>query len=459
MNRFTITESERGLIRKMHTNEMGRANLLKESMTLLSTIGESVVITDWLSPDNKYLILFDELYDLTTQKKIGDIWENFDNFKMFIKHSFEVAENVPQQIKESVFTSINSLVLTESMRDMSKIKPLLRKFINEEGFIDSISSGLKDTGEWAIDQTKEFGKTLADTAKGGVEGAKKLGASISSGDWSAVLDILGKGIVFVARKLRSLLYNPVGIVLDSILVATGIGKAAQWIPWAIVVALDIYELSSGDYEDKETPTWLRWIMIGTDVLGLVLSGGVAGSAKAALSVFKGAKTEAEFAQIAMKNPNTIKWIEKIVASFSKVPEYLGKAATYLKSTKLAKSAPWIENMLGKSEGFLSKGAESLNKITNTAKTAGVGGKELSSVAKSNKVAKGVGQTVKHAGKEGIKTAATVAGIDKAIKKGVQLYSGTSDADVQAAKTLAKTSKDYFDRYGISPADKLTAALQ
>ena len=122
----TITESERNLIRQMHQNQKSFDNLIKESSTLLSTISESVVITDWVSPDNRFIILFDELYDLHTSEKLGDIWENFDNFKLFISHSFDVATNVPQQIKESVLNTVKSLVLTESMNDMSKLKPILK---------------------------------------------------------------------------------------------------------------------------------------------------------------------------------------------------------------------------------------------------------------------------------------------------------------------------------------------
>ena len=54
-----ITESERNLIRRMHQNQKGLDSLIKESMGLLSNVSESVVITDWVSPDDKYLILFD----------------------------------------------------------------------------------------------------------------------------------------------------------------------------------------------------------------------------------------------------------------------------------------------------------------------------------------------------------------------------------------------------------------
>jgi len=442
---YIINESERNLIRRMHSNQKTYDSLIKESMGLLNTVSESVVITDWLSPDDKYLILFDELYDLHESKKIGDIWENFDNFKLFITHSFEVATNVPKEIKESVLATVKSLVLTESMSDMRKLKPFIKQVLREEDFMSWVGSGLKKTGEWAVDQAKKFGKDVYDLGEKGWSGIKQTATAISKGDWSGILDILGKGLLFVARKIRSLMYNPVGIVLDSILVATGIGKSVQWIPWAIIVALDLYEVISGDYEEPDMPTWLRWLMIGTDVLGLVFAGGVAGSAKAALSVFKGARTAEDFALIAAKNPNTVKIIQKIIGAFSKVPEFLAKAATYLKSTKLAKASPWIQGILGKAEGVLSKGAKSMAEISNAAKSGGKTAKELRAATPS--VKDPLKTRLKAAALQGGKTAATVAVMDKGFKKGAQIYYGISDEEMDARENAAKSFANYEEESG------------
>jgi hypothetical protein len=453
--RFTTSEGDKDLIRRMHSNQKSYDSLIKESVGLVSTVSESVVITDWVSPDDRYLILFDNMYDLQSRTNLGDVWENFDNFKLFISHSFEVATNVPKQIKEEVLNTINSLVLTESISDMSKIKPILRQLIREEeGFLNWIGSGIKKTGEWAADEVKRFGGDIADIAKTGWEGIKKAGVAISTGDWKSILGLLSKGMLFLARKLRSLLYNPVGMVLDAILIATGIGKAAQWIPWAIVVALDIYEVSTGNFEEKDVPTWMRWLMIGTDVLGLVFAGGVAGSAKAALSVFRGAKTAEDFAKIAVKNPNTVKWIQKIIGAFSKVPQMLGKAATWLKSTKLAKGSTFIQGVLGKAEGILGNATKSLNQISNAAKSGGV------VAAKNAKpiVKQGVKQLATKGVKAGAKTAGVVTAIDKGIKKGIQLYSGKTDAEMEAAELMTKMNQEYEKKYGKSISDAFDAAL-
>jgi hypothetical protein len=453
--KFTISEGEKDLIRRMHNNQKSYDSLIKESVGLVSTISESVVITDWVSPDDRYLILFDKMYDLQTRTSLGDIWENFDNFKLFISHSFEVATNVPQQIKEEVLNTINSLVLTESISDMSKIKPILKKLIREEeGFLNWIGSGIKKTAEWGADEVKKFGSDVADIAKTGLAGIKLAGIAISTGDWKSILDLLGKGILFFARKLRSLLYNPVGLILDSILVATGIGKAAQWIPWAIVVALDIYEVSTGNFEEKDTPTWMRYLMIGADVLGLVFAGGVAGSAKAALSVFRGARTAEEFAAIAVKNPRAVSWIQKIIGAFSKVPQLLGKAATYLKSTKLAKGSTFIQGVLGKAEVVLGNATKSLSEISNAAKSGGaIAVKNAAPVVKQS-----VSQLAKAGAKAGAKTAGVVVGLEKGIRKGMQLAAGKTDAEIEDAETMAKMNQNYEKETGISISDALDAAL-
>jgi hypothetical protein len=234
------------------------------------------------------------------------------------------------------------------------------------------------------------------------------------------------------------------------LIATGIGKAAQWIPWAIVVALDIYEISTGNFEEKDTPTWMRFIMVGVDVLGLVFAGGVAGSAKAALSVFRGAKTAEEFAAIAVKNPRAVSWIQKIIGAFSKVPQLLGKAATYLKSTKLAKGSTFIQGVLGKAEVVLGNATKSLSQISNAAKS---GGAIAAPIVKQSAT-----QLAKAGAKAGVKSSVTIAAVDKGFKKGMQLSKGISDAEMEAAEIMAKTNQNYEKETGRSIYDAFDAAL-
>lgn len=230
-------------------------------------ISENVAITDWLSPDERYVIFLDELYDLKEKKLLGDVWKNFDNMKLFLKHSFLQSSNVPKTIKESCLKGLNKMVISESNNDYSILKPTVKKIISE-GFWDDVWDKTKSVGSDLWSSAKETGSDI-------VKGAKDLGSAISDGDYKEALRIIGKGVLYLARKIRSALHSPVGLILDTILIITGIGKTIQWIPWAIVVALDIYELSSGDYEDKSQPQWIRILLFSCDVLGLVLSGLVA----------------------------------------------------------------------------------------------------------------------------------------------------------------------------------------
>ena len=192
-----------------------------------SNIIETYVIKDWLSPDDKYLIFLDELYDLESKKFIGNIWEDFNRLKTFLVHTFKVAKNIPVELKESV-DFLNKLVITES-KNILEAKLIIYSLINEGNWFTDLSDWMGEKVSGAVQGVKDF-------AKKSYEGAKKLIGNISQGEWTKVLDLVKKGALYVARSLRSAMYHPVGLVLDSILVATGIGKGVQWIPWAIVVA-------------------------------------------------------------------------------------------------------------------------------------------------------------------------------------------------------------------------------
>jgi len=428
---------------------------LIENFIDTSTSSESVVITDWISPDNKYLILLDELYDLHSKKNLGDIWENFDNFKLFISHSFNVANNVPQQIKENINNTIKSLLLTESTNgDMSKLKPIFKQLLREYGWEDlkgDVKSMTKNVGDFWVDAGKEFGEDIVNMAKTGWEGLNKVGIAISELDFRKILELLSKGVLYLARKIRSLMYNPVGIVLDSILIVTGIGKGVQWIPWAFIVGLDIYEVASGDYEDKDTPTWLRWLLIGCDVLGLLFAGGVAAAARAAFNVFRGAKTMTQFAAIAKTAPNAVKFIQKIAGALSSVPRLLSKAVEYLKTTKFVKGSEWLSGLLGKATKFLNDMSKSLSKLS---VAAGKGSIKAKSLVPSVPI----GQKINTGLKTGLKTAGAVTVVDSAINKGIQIYQGKTNAEVAKEKADLKAfeniDKTYKEETGMSIKDKL-----
>jgi len=295
---------------------------------------ESIVISEWLSPDEKYCIFFDDLIDIENKTKIGNIWENFDHFKFFLKHSFEVAKNIPQEIKESVLESINSLLITESNQNMVGLKPYVKELLSENIFTDA-GNWVKDTAVSAVQGVKNFATTS-------IDGLKKLYTNIKDGEWRKAFEIIGKGVLYVMRSIRSALYSPIGILLDAILIATGIGKSVQWIPWAIVVALDVYELISGNYEDPDLAMPWRLLLFGVDLLGLATTGAVAKTAKFGVSALikQFGKSADDIVKAVQANKTLQGTLQKIMNSTTNAGGLMKQAATYLQ-----KNAPKIYNFL------------------------------------------------------------------------------------------------------------------
>ena len=300
---------------------------------------ESIVIAEWLSPDEKFCIFLDDLIDIEKKIKIGNIWENFDHFKFFLKHSFEVATNLPQDIKESVLTSLDSFLITESNQNMVGLKPFVKELLNENIFKDAWDY-TKDTVKGAVQGVKDFATTSW-------EGLKKLYTNIKDGEWKKAFEIIGKGILYVARTIRSALYHPIGIILDAILVALSVGtfgasKYIQASVWAIVVGLDLYELISGNYEDPDLPMGWRLLFFGIDILGLVTTGVIAKGAK--LSVTTSMKTFGKSSQGLSKAVQSSKplqgIVQRILNSAQGASSLIQKA-----SANFAKYSPKLYNFL------------------------------------------------------------------------------------------------------------------
>lgn len=342
--KMIITESEKNNIRGLYG---------------LSPLTESnFVITDWLSPDEKYAIFLDELYDITNKVKIGNIWENFDNFKVFLKHSFEVAENVPTHIKESTINSINNLTLTESTQNISHLKPYIKEMLMTEG----VGDWVKGAGEWLKDEVKNAASGTTDFVSKSFSGIQKLVGGITSGQWSEVLNLIKNGAIYVARKIRSALYNPIGLILDAILVATGIGKSAQFVIWGIVVALDIYELISGNFENSGESFLIRLLFTGIDMIGLVSAGMAAKGSKMFIgSIFRKYGTSTEgLSKAAKESPKFKSLLENMLTSASSSKGKMGEVSSFLKT-----KSPMLYNFVSKVLGGLGK---FISKIINVIKT-------------------------------------------------------------------------------------------
>lgn len=303
-------------------------------------MNNSFIITDWLSPDERYCIFLDELYDIKNKKKIGHIWENFDHFKFFLRYSTSVSD-LDNTIKESIFSDLNKNLLSESLTTSSNDD--IKKIINESVWGDFVGWA-KEQGKSSVEGFKEFIKTSK-------EGMSEFIDSIPNSDLWEALQMVGKGIYYLMKKLRDALYHPVGMVLDAILVATGIGKAVQWIPWAIVVVLDVIEIASGDYEG---PLWLKLLSTFFDALALFTTGAVARGFKVTL---KGLKRVEDVAS----NPQIKKYLQKAPDYLEKLSPKLKDAAKYL-ADKFPAGANIIKQSLSKVDLFINKMMELLKKL-------------------------------------------------------------------------------------------------
>lgn len=308
-------------------------------MDLLLNKKHDFIITDWLSPDENYIIFLDELYDIKNKKKLGDIWENFELFKFFIRYSTTVS-NISESIKKSIYNDLNSNLLSESFsKEISQNKEIIRDFINE--------TWVSDFADWAGDQADSAILGLKDFYKSSVEGTKKIAKTISKGEWKQVFSLIQKGIIYFAKKLKNALYHPVGMTLDAILIASGVGKTLQWIPWGIVVGLDIYQLITETYEGSLFSHLLETLF---DVMGMVIAGPAAKSLK---YLFKNVKNVDDVAKVASKN-------KKVSSFFQKLPNYLNKISPMLEKVikqlqqKFPKGAEFIKKILPKVDTFVNK---------------------------------------------------------------------------------------------------------
>jgi len=78
-------------MRNIVLTENDKRKILSKHIKETNVIDNNIVITDWLSPDEKYMIFLDELYDIDNKKNLGDIWSNPDNLILFLEHTYRVS--------------------------------------------------------------------------------------------------------------------------------------------------------------------------------------------------------------------------------------------------------------------------------------------------------------------------------------------------------------------------------
>lgn len=383
--RGIITEEESNRIKSLYGLEPIKRDYIFEACTTV---------------DGRYFIMRDEVFDIQEQKLLGNLWSSIDIFKnIFSNVSVEDETGEYTEIKESII----SLPILEGKENLYELRDILLEW-----------SFWEDT--WLGDKLASAGKSIKDAVVSGWEGLKEFGIAISKGDWSQILSLLGKGIKWILRKLKSALYSTLGMIVDAILVATGIGKAVQWIPWALVTALDVYQLAADDWpeEEKNDPLWMKFLTLGFDVLGLVTTAAVAKGAKAALTPLKTMKPGRVAAWLE-KNPTAKSFVTKIINGISKVPSFFSKASSWIAS-KFPKGAQFIKDALSKFSGFMNRMKTSLQSLI------GVGGTKAVTAAGT--------------------TGGLLYGFEKGAQKYAQYKTGLSSVQLKNMETLQSLEKRY-----------------
>jgi hypothetical protein len=392
---------------KLIINESEKSHILN----MYESTNDDFVITDWLSPDENYVVFLDDLYDVKNKVKLGNIWEDYNTLKIFLHHTFSTS-NLSKQLKENAENVLNNKLLLEGKQNLNELKSAVKILVNE-GLLSSFKDWVIKTGKSTVDGFVNFAK---DTYKG----AKAIISAISKGEWKEVFKLLGMGVLYLFRKVRSAMYHPVGMILDAILIAVGVatagaGKVVQMVLWGIIVALDIYEMISGDYEEP-APTWQRLLFLGVDIIGLVTAGAVAKPLKVAVT---GAKDIGTFA----KTPIGKKALTSMLGAAEKAPGLVKQVASYLSKT-FPKGAKFINGILGRLGSFV----DSLIKTISTA-LGKTGTKTVANAGKYNV-------------KAGVKAGLTTGGLVAGIGTGVEYYKEKKQGEIQNAMASNTTQGTY-----------------
>ena len=212
-------------------------------------------------------------------------------------------------------------------------------------------------------------------AKASADSAKSIANAIASKLKKYSLDQF-------MEDMRSFMESGTGIVIQTLLDGTGLGKIVNVSAWSLLTMYDVMKgITKG--------AW-NWFHILIDIAGVILSGPGAKYVKKVLGNIAGKATGklSDFV-VSMKKsaPQAFSYLSKLVKSFSTViskvtsaiTKFIGSAAKYLKGTSiyngllklknsissgLTKALKWIET------AFSSKASQAVKKTAHTTKHVG-----------------------------------------------------------------------------------------
>lgn len=312
------------------------------------------VFESMITVDGQFIIFQDNVFDVKNNTSLGNIWESIDRFKSILQN-VKYNNTEFQQIQES----IGKLPILEGINDLYS----LRDYLIENKFFDNT---------WVGRQLKSAGHGISDFAKTSWEGVKDMGVAISKGDWEEIWSLIGKGIVYVLRKLKQAMYSNIGITVDAILIAvtSGVGKIPLAAVWGLILGLDIYQLVSGDWEEgKEPPTDLaKALEIGFDILGVLTTGAFAKASRVMFKPVLKMKDAATAGKHIAKNPVMINTIKKIKSGIGKIPEKLSQVERYFSKT-FPEGSKFISKSIEQFSSVSQRMSNSLDEVLKHAKVS------------------------------------------------------------------------------------------
>jgi hypothetical protein len=77
----------------------------------------------------------------------------------------------------------------------------------------------------------------------GCEIAVRKSWALADSIWLAYenFHLMSSVLVKASQLSKQIIYHPVGLILDAILMASGVGIGFKMLPWAVAVGLDVYE--------------------------------------------------------------------------------------------------------------------------------------------------------------------------------------------------------------------------
>lgn len=298
--------------------------------------------------NGEFLIFQDDVFSIKEQKSIGNIWSSIDLFKKIFK-SVNIKNNDYKIIRESILR----LPLLENNGNLYGLRDILLEF-----------DFLQDT--WLGRNLVKDVKGVKDFVTDSYEGIKKFGVAVSKGEWSEILNLLGKGVVFILRSVKDALYSTTGSIIDAILVAMT-GKVVPFVAWTLVFGLEAYQFMNNDYQE-ETSDIMKVLNICFAILGMVGTGFLAKRVKNLFSpIQKLGNNEKAIAKVISETPQMKSTLSMILSNIQKVPSVLNrvigllsknfsKGATFLQSIKSGLSTVFskIENLLSRLLSFGKK---------------------------------------------------------------------------------------------------------